>query len=298
MSDHKDAERIASALGGHRSGLGWSCHCPAHEDRNPSLSVGIGEDGRILVHCFAGCAQADVIAALKVRQLWPGPRRAHPYSASTAAVPSSRKTRGFSPSAQRIWQKAHDLRGTPAETYLRSRGLDLELPASLRFRPTLRHKTGQLLPAMVAGITGISGNEIVAIHRTFLRADGSGKADVEPQRMMLGPCHGGAVRLGPVADHVLVGEGIETCLSGMQASGIPAWAALSTSGLAALILPADVRRVTILADGDDAGETAARRAAVRWLAEGREVRIARPPRGADFNDVHQGRCAERTGGAA
>ena len=41
----------------------------------------------------------------------------------------------------------------------------------------------------------------------------------------------------------------------------------------------------VLADGDDPGEAAARDCAHRWKREGRSVRIARPPKGMDFNDV-------------
>ena len=52
----------------------------------------------------------------------------------------------------------------------------------------------------------------------------------------------------------MIGEGIETCLAAMQATGQPAWAALSTSGLRSLDLPANVRDVIVLADGDEAGE--------------------------------------------
>ena len=69
---------------------------------------------------------------------------------------------------------------------------------------------------------------------------------------------------------------------------LPAWAALSTSGLVALASPPVVRTVIILADHDanGAGERAARAAAAHWLAEGRRVRIAMPPAaGTDFNDV-------------
>ena len=76
--------------------------------------------------------------------------------------------------------------------------------------------------------------------------------------MMLGPCRGGAVRLAAPVDVLMVGEGIETCLAAMQATGHAAWAALSTSGLRALDLPDEVRDVIVLADGDDPGEAAAR----------------------------------------
>lgn len=102
---------------------------------------------------------------------------------------------------------------------------------------------------------------------------------------MLGPCRGGVVRLA-VADHrLMIGEGIETCLSAMQATGVPAWAAMSASGLRTLVLPKTIQEVIILADGDQAGETAALDAGRRWKREGRAVRIARPPRGMDFNDL-------------
>ena len=93
------------------------------------------------------------------------------------------------------------------------------------------------------------------------------------------------MRLAPPGDVLMVGEGIETCLAAMQATGHPAWAALSTSGLRALDLPADVRDVIVLADGDDPGEAAAQDCARRWKREGRRVRIARPPQGMDFNDL-------------
>jgi hypothetical protein len=125
----------------------------------------------------------------------------------------------------------------------------------------------------------------LAIHRTFLSRDGGGKAPGDLQKMMLGPCRGGAVRLADPGDVLMVGEGIETCLAAMQATGNPAWAALSTSGLRTLNLPEDVRDVVVLADGDDPGEAAARDCAWRWKREGRRVRIARPPQGIDFNDM-------------
>jgi len=102
---------------------------------------------------------------------------------------------------------------------------------------------------------------------------------------MLGPCRGGAVRLNSIGDRLMIAEGIETALSAMQATGHPAWAALSTSGLRALDLPKDVCDVIVLADGDDPGEAAARDCGWRWKREGRRVRIARPPQGLDFNDM-------------
>jgi hypothetical protein len=149
---------------------------------------------------------------------------------------------------------------------------------------------------MVALVTMGDGTPI-GILRTFLARDGNGKAPVDPQKMMLGPCRGGAVCLAEPADVLMVGEGIETCLAAMQATGHAAWAGLSTSGLRRLDLPKDVCDIIVLADGDDPGEAAAQVCALRWKQEGRRVRVARPPQGLDFNDLLLGR-ASRTEGAA
>ncbi len=107
--------------------------------------------------------------------------------------------------------------------------------------------------------------------------------------MMLGRIAGGAVRLASAGPRLAVAEGIETALSIAQAClELPVWAALSTSGMRSLILPSDVSEVTLCADGDAAGQEAAKAAAKRFVAEGRRVQIAQPPAGAsDFNDVLQ-----------
>jgi hypothetical protein len=65
------AAEIAHALGARRVGQNrWMARCPAHRERTPSLSIAEGRDGRALVHCFGGCEQTDVIAALRGRGLW------------------------------------------------------------------------------------------------------------------------------------------------------------------------------------------------------------------------------------
>src|SRR5262249_9138174 len=154
---------------------------------------------------------------------------------------------------------------------LQSRGIWVLPPTSIRFHFGLKHAEGAAWPAMLALVShGVSGQP-VAIHRTFLAHGGVSKAPVTQPKMMLGPCRGGVVRLATASDELLVGEGIETCLSAMQASGRPTWAALSAPGLRSLALPPEVKAVTILADGDTAGEAAARAAADRWVREGRRV---------------------------
>ena len=282
------ADEIATFLGGRRAGTGWVARCPAHDDETPSLSIGDAGDQIVLVHCHAGCDQSDVISALRSRGLWREGR--HPqftrsvprHGGTNLQVPDEVRRTGV---AVLNWMAAIPARGTPVEGYLASRGLHLPPSPTLRFHAGLKHPSGDIWPAMLALVTRGSDDRPLAIHRTFLARDGSGKAPVDPQKMMLGPCRGGAVRLGPVDDELLVGEGIETVLAAMEATGRPGWAALSTSGLCALDLPAEARKIVTIADGDEAGEVAAQTAAQKWTQEGRRVRIARPPRGLDFNDL-------------
>ncbi|MBM3567329.1 MAG: virulence-associated protein E [Alphaproteobacteria bacterium] len=294
------AEAIANALGGRKAGGGWTARCPAHDDRMPSLSLTDTRDGKVLVRCHAGCEQERVIAALRGRGLWSESR------ARSSAWTQRRKPVEHEPDgddarrterALAIWHSSRPSPETPVATYFVSRQLHLPPSDALRFHPALKHPSGGFWPAMVALVTnGVDGTP-VAVHRTFLALDGGGKAPVDPEKMMLGPCRGGAVRLADPGEVLMVGEGIETCLAAMQASGKPAWAALSTSGLRSLDLPTSVRDVIVLADGDEAGEEAARVCAIRWKRQGRRVRIARPPQGMDFNDILPGRAPHIEEGA-
>lgn len=280
---HSIAQIIASALGGHRAGSGWMGCCPTHEDATPSLSITETEDGRLLVHCHAGCSQQDVIAALHRRGLWLTPVRNNAPIAKRVAESHSHALKRRIAHALHAWCEARLATGSLVQNYLQARGISMQPPRSIRFHPGLKHCGGDVWPAMIGLVT--VGGRPVGIHRTYLTLDGRGKALVQPNKMMLGPCRGGAVRLGVESEPLMIGEGIETCLAAMQASGNTAWAALSTSGLRALELPKEIRDIIVLADGDAPGEVAAVDAALRWQSEGRRVRIARAPAGSDFNDL-------------
>ena len=280
------ATRIAKALGDARpEGHGWRCRCPLHGGR--SLVLADGRDRRLLVKCWGGgCDARDILAELRRLRLLAGrggggPTLPEPRSSSRD------DTARRSALARRVWDAAADVRGSPVVRYLAGRAIiTLPLPPSLRWAPALRRLDGAYAPAMVARVNSLDG-ELLGAHRTWLTRDESGQWR-RRDRASLGPVGGGAVRLAPAAETLLIGEGVETCLAAMQATGMPAWAALSTSGMVALVLPASVRTVIILADHDrsGAGERAARAAAQRWLAEGRRVRLALPPEpGTDFADV-------------
>lgn len=66
-------DRVCSRLERVRkSGSGWTARCPAHEDGSPSLSIGEGDDGRVLLRCHAGCTTEAIVAAigLELRDLF------------------------------------------------------------------------------------------------------------------------------------------------------------------------------------------------------------------------------------
>ena len=56
-----------------RSGGGWTAKCPAHDDGQASLSVTEGDDGRILLNCFAGCGAESIVQSLglQLKDLFP-----------------------------------------------------------------------------------------------------------------------------------------------------------------------------------------------------------------------------------
>src|SRR5262249_49693976 len=150
-----------------RSGHWWSCRCPTHDDRTPSLSVRDGERG-LIVRCWAGCEPRDVLTALRWRGLIGGSSEtllsaATPSSGDVDRDDSVRRIEV----ARRIWSAAQDARGTPVELYLAGRGIVLSPPASLRWVPSLRRLDGTSGPAMVARIDSSDG-ELVGIARTWL----------------------------------------------------------------------------------------------------------------------------------
>jgi hypothetical protein len=263
--------------------------CPAHiNTRTPALSLSDGIGGRLLATCHAGCNFADILNALRElglvegrgQSLSPDPMLTERLRAEKQADADKRAAR-----ARKLWMETHPIGGTLAETYLRSRGITCLLPDTLRFHPACWHVTAQRFPAMVSLVEGGAG---FAVHRTYLRPDGSGKADVEPAKAMLGAVKGGAVRLTDKQGPLVVAEGIETALSlasGLLDGPVTIYAALSTSGMPGLQLPNEPGRLIIASDGDQAGHKAANTLAERATAAGWCVELCPAPDGQDWNDV-------------
>jgi hypothetical protein len=157
------------------------------------------------------------------------------------------------------WNEGRPVLGTIVQRYLATRGIEIrvlpaEARATLRYHARCPHPNGERLPAMLAIIMHAAHGP-VALHRTFIRSDGCGKARVDPDKASLGPIAGGAVHFGePREDRPLViGEGIETVLSVVLACGLPGWSAISAGGLSKLVLPPVACKVLIVADNDASG---------------------------------------------
>ncbi len=191
--------------------------------------------------------------------------------------------------ARRLFAMSQPIAGTPVETYLRSRGIAaLHEIGALRFHPGCYYRpegggATRELPAMVAAVTDLAGRQTGA-HRTWLAADGSGKAEVETPRRAMGALLGHGVRFGVAQDVLAAGEGIETVLSARSASiDLPVLAALSAAHLAAILFPKSLRRLYVLRDRDPAGE-GARKVLLARAAEAGIEALALTSRLGDFND--------------
>lgn len=285
------ARTIVESLGGTwRQNKGMCC-CPAHDDRTPSLSVTLGRKA-ILFHCFAGCSNEEVIAALD-RQ---GVRSRDLFDGSGAVAADPQEKRAFNSNARRLWHSATAISDSPAVGYLAQRGI---LRASDQLRYLERTPLGprgavQFLPAMLAAVTTDVG--VIAVHRTFLDS-GSGKlAGFERPKRALGSLGCGAVRLAPpAAGRLGLAEGIESALSAMQLFGVPCWATLGNERFGLVAIPESVRELHLFIDNDAGGELAERRALKAYSAPGRVIQPrASASAGFDWNDELKARLARET----
>jgi putative DNA primase/helicase len=293
-----DAATIARAYSGKPYGDGWIIRCPAdghgsgRGDKRPSCTIKDGDmQGRVLVHCFAGCEAGAILDALRTRGM----------ISSADSLPETHRHLGSdrkplpepepNPEALRIWLAARPLERTPAETYLREqRALTGALPPSLRFAYVKHQPTGLELPALVAAIARPTDRKIIAVQATFLTEQGR-KAPFTTPRWTFGAMGTGAIRLAPVTDVIGIAEGAETALSATELTGIPCWSSVGAARLPNIAVPSTVKTVHIFGDNDAPGHVAAQRAADRHVREGRKVFVRFPPDGVgDYSDVLMARA--------
>lgn len=311
---------LAEVVGRHakleRRGRQLRCCCPFHDERRPSCYIYPDH-----YHCFGCGCHGDVIHfVMAIEQL--GFRAAverlaaggiaaeRPVAQSMLPAEQARggddESERFRRYAAAIYLGARPIADTPVDWYLTGRRIDLRClgywPGALRFHPDLLHKpSGRRHPAMLAAINGIDGKHL-ATHRTWLcrRQDGSWtKIDDDDAKMTVGSYAGGTIRLWRGASNkslkdagadewVVIGEGIETCLSiALACRELRVLSAVSLGNLGSVVLPPQIRKLVLAAENDVKPVARERFQAIaeRYLDTGYSVRIARSEVGSDFNDT-------------
>lgn len=281
----RSASEIATGLGLRQlsGGRGWSGDCPACDYKN---GFSIRErDGRPVWWC-ASCGEHGRDQLLRAVL---GEHVGTSAPAGPSLGDEARTAR-----AMALWEIAAPGKYSPAEIYLRGRGLGWPDGGALRYLPDAPHPSGTRCHCMLAlAVDAAGGGQ--AVHRTYLAPGGTGKAALDPPRATLGPVGGAVVRLCRW-EHglpLVIGEGIETSLSAGILLGAPAWAALSAGNMAKVPLPPGLKDLVIAADNDLPGQRAAWAAADGFTAQGLKVRVITPDHGGeDFNDILQRQVAQ------
>ncbi|MCH8940532.1 MAG: toprim domain-containing protein [Chloroflexi bacterium] len=183
-----------------------------------------------------------------------------------------------------IWKGTVPDNGRIAE-YLQYRGLDIQVPPTLRLHPALPyfHQGPPVkFPCMVAQI--IRGDDLVGLHRTWLDPNGPGKAPIsKPKKTWkcVESMSGGVIQLFPLepGQPIILTEGIESGLAVRQLTGYPVWACVNSTMLGKAEIPDDSTEIFVGADKDKsgAGERAARKLGERLWETGRVIKISLPP---------------------
>ncbi|MBE0552648.1 MAG: toprim domain-containing protein [Rhodobacteraceae bacterium] len=283
-----EARALTLALSGDWRGNHGSAPCPLcqPERRRDQRALSIREEaGRLLTFCHkSGCDFRSVMEAAGLPAATGAIDLQAARDANTRRAAHEAEQRE---KARKLWEVGRPIIGTKGEAYLRGRGITCTLPPSLRWVADAYHgPSARWHSCMVADVsTG-------GVHRTFFEKSGTRLA--QHAKMMQGPCAGGAVALSEAQGPLVVCEGIETglsLLSGLLGEPAEVWAALSTSGIRALSLPTQPRRLIVAADGDAPGIEAAKALGDRAYYQGWEVYLWPAPEGQDWNDVLQSRGA-------
>lgn len=297
-----------------KNGAGWLTLCPVHGNTDtPALSVtDIGADD-VKVFCHVGCDYKEIKDRFRQDGLlpeWkpeyrPGPRnksQQHSKIPSTTAPPQPVEVEKEEEKESFVWKQAGKDGLEHASAYLAGRAITLPLPICLRWNDYKDKKTGEQCHIIVAAASKPTDTAVYAVQRLFIDLETHKKTGAK----MLGPCEGRGVwfdRKGDLTE-IIAGEGIETVLSAMQATGKNGVAALSTSGIKSLIFPGETNTIHIITDSDpvrdeeDAsmgGQKAAYIMAQKFISsrEGRKAFLVSPddtcftddPTKIDFNDL-------------
>lgn len=321
--------------GGKRSGGYYMASSPFRDDRNPSLWVALNTGA----WCDEGASDRsdlfgliiyvkgvrDRLAAKIWLSDWLGwghgidrakletKRKAATYTRAQDERMARQKAQKNANRAKAVFFNARPFMGTPVETYLRGRGIELDsfkrLPGAIRFLHDQQHTDMDGVisgwPCMVAAMTDDKG-EVRAIHRTWLAADGRGKAPVAPVKKIWPSFTGCVIRIwkgGPVltpeqaakkhvSGHCIVCEGIEDGLSlALATPELRVWAAGTLGNMAAVPDHPCVSGWILARDNDDGKPQAIAafdKAVKHFRQTGKPVAVIASPAGKDFNDLLKG----------
>jgi putative DNA primase/helicase len=277
-----DLASIAKAAGGEMRGRQALIPGPGHSRHDRSLSLKVGEGGKIVWHSFAGDDPRAVWSYLRDLGAPDAKVEDRPQD-SEAELRRAAHKRSI---AQTLWDRSHALWGTVAEAYLwQVRGVShgVNELGDVRFLPSVHHQPygqeGPTFPAMIGAIRQGPG-DLTGVHLTFLAPDGTGKADVSPSRKMIGQAKGGGVILRrPLGPVIVVGEGIESTATASERLGLPGIASLSADGMRNLTIPEGVQAVIVACDLDPhrVGQKAAADLITRLRKDGIDATLAPPP---------------------
>jgi len=264
-----ETKDIVSKLEGKWSGNRAMCHCPAHDDHTPSLSIRQGEK-TIFVHCFAGCTGESILS--KIRKL-----RGHNYRYQTAKPAKERQSTSI---YKKIWADARHVKGTLAENYLKDiRGFTSIAP-DLRYHaecPKGAGKDVQFQPALLVGVFEL--DTLKAVQRIFLNPETGNYTD----KMMIGRPGTGAWPRKMVGNHINVAEGFETAAAYSQITERETISCFGIRRFPSISFPDHVKYVTYLPDnGDPEAIEFAESAIKKNQQDGIQARIKMPP--AKFED--------------
>jgi hypothetical protein len=208
---------------------GWTACCPGHEDRQASLSVSEGDEGRVLLHCHAGCPLETIVSGLGIAQADLFDRQA---STGRPAAPPKAAPK----------KKAGKAYATPAEAqeaYERTLGKPISVHE-------YRDEDGRHVGSVIRWQTPRRGKEIRPLG---LHADGWRLEHMPEPRPILG-----LPEITKASGRIFVVEG-ERCVDALKALGLPATTSSGGANAASKSdwRPLAGREVVILPDADDPG---------------------------------------------
>lgn len=280
--------------------------CAFHSERTPSMQL---NDAKGTYHCFGCGASGDLVSyVMKTEGLgfmdamrWLGaaslPGVDPAQRAKAAAEDESERQRAID-RARTVWERGVPAPGTPAEVYLRSRGIVMPIPHTIRFGMTpawYDDDTGECgpdLPALLGAVVD-GDDQLIGLQRVFLADGGRSKARMQKPKRSLGRVKGGALRINSDADsfgdELILTEGPEDGLSLAQELEAEVWVTLGTAMMPFIDYPPRIVSIVIAGQNDAAGRAAVEQAEEELAERGFATRTMWPAEGyKDWNDQLRG----------